>query len=69
MPTSKFLFKKARELSFKYSANNVMKATEKDCHAKLMRGEYPVLTYLIKDGKLSEPIETKGTLPREGKDI
>ena len=66
VPSGKFLFKKVRELTFVYSSKNLMKATEKDCQSRIMRGEYPVLTYMIKDKKISENLQTKGAIPDEG---
>ena len=66
IPTVNHILKEARMGAFKSGCDNIMKTMEEACQTSLIKNQNPALSYIFTDGKSSNSIEVKGTLPDDG---
>ena len=66
IPTVNNIISEARYGAFKSGNENIMKTIQQDCQTSIMKGETPILSYLFTEGKSSNEINIKGSLPNDG---
>ena len=66
IPTVNNIISEARMGAFKSGNEVIIKSIEESCQMDLIKGKNPVLSYVFTDGKSSNKIDVKGSLPKDG---